>query len=143
MVVTASETQRRHNGDTVMKKTEPMSRRGPFDFDIDDLLHPARAFENPQHVNDPDLTLNEKRAILSSWASDACAIEAAPELRQAPGTATPVRFDDVMDALRALDREASEHIARLRAVAACWRIASWACSGASRTTAAPAPQLTP
>ena len=25
-------------------------------------------------MNDPDLTINEKRAILSSWASDACAI---------------------------------------------------------------------
>jgi hypothetical protein len=93
-----------------MKKTDPMSRRGPFEFDIENLLHPARAFQHPQHVvNDPDLTLNEKRAILASWASDACAIEAAPELRQAPGTAQPVRFDDVMDALRALDREASEH----------------------------------
>jgi len=93
-----------------MKKIDPMSRREPFDFDLDNLLHPARAFEHPQHVvNDPDLTLNEKRAILASWASDACAIEAAPDLRQAPGTAQPVRFDDVVDALRALDRQASEH----------------------------------
>jgi hypothetical protein len=24
---------------------------------------------------------NEKRAVLSSWASDACAVEAAPDLR--------------------------------------------------------------
>jgi hypothetical protein len=93
-----------------MKKIDTMSRRGPFDFDIDNLLHPARAFHHPQHVvDDPDLTLNEKRAILASWASDACAIEAAPELRQAPGTERPVRFDDVMDALRTLDRQASEH----------------------------------
>jgi hypothetical protein len=93
-----------------MKKTEQMCRWGPFDFDIDNLLHPARAFQHPQHVvNDPDLTLNEKRAILASWASDACAIGAAPELRQAPGTAQPVRYDDVMDALRTLDRQASEH----------------------------------
>jgi hypothetical protein len=90
-----------------MKKTEPITRRGPFDFDIENLLHPARAFGHPQHVvYDPDLTLNEKRALLASWASDACAIEAAPELRQGPGT---VRFDDVMDALRALDREAGGH----------------------------------
>jgi hypothetical protein len=93
-----------------MKKTDPMSRREPFEFDIDNLLHPARAFQHPQHVvSDPDLTLNEKRAILASWASDACAIEAAPELRQAPGTAQPVRYDDVMEALRTLDRQASEH----------------------------------
>lgn len=79
-------------------------------WDLDSLLHPAQAFEHPSNVvNDPDLTLNEKRAILASWASDACAIEAAPDLRCLPGRKTPVRFDDVMDALRALDREAREH----------------------------------
>jgi hypothetical protein len=100
-------------GDKPMKKIDPMFRRASFDFDIDDLLHPALAFENPQHVvSDPDLTLNEKRAILASWASDACAIEAAPDLRQAPGTSQPVRFDDVMDALRALDRQAGENYRR-------------------------------
>jgi hypothetical protein len=33
--------------------------------DLDNLLHPAQAFEHPSHVvKDPDLTLNEKRAIL-------------------------------------------------------------------------------
>lgn len=85
-------------------------KQKPFDFDIDNLLHPARAFKHPRHVvNDPDLTLNEKRAILASWASDACAVEAAPDLRQGPGTTTPVRFDDVMDALRALDRPGRDH----------------------------------
>lgn len=35
------------------------------DLDLDKLLHPAQAFELPQQVvDDPDLTLNEKRAIL-------------------------------------------------------------------------------
>jgi hypothetical protein len=78
-------------------------------FDIDSLLHPAQAFEHPSHVvNDPDLTLNEKRAILASWASDACAIEAAPALRYAPGGKKPVRFDDVMEALRTLDKQAQQ-----------------------------------
>jgi hypothetical protein len=93
-----------------MKKiVSAFPRRTPFDLDIDNLLHPARAFQHPRRVvEDPDLTLNEKRAILASWASDACAIEAAPGLRQAPGTAQPVRFDDVMDALRALD-QAGDH----------------------------------
>ena len=74
-----------------------------------DLLHPAQAFEHPSHVvNDPDLTLNEKRAILASWASDACAPEAAPHLRCAPGGKQPVLFDDVMEALRTLDKQANE-----------------------------------
>jgi hypothetical protein len=78
--------------------------------DLDALLHPAQAFEHPSDVvNDRDLTLNEKRAILASWASDACAMEAAPAFRRVPGQEKPVRFDDVMDALRALDREARRH----------------------------------
>jgi len=78
------------------------------DFNLDYLLHPAGAFRTPMEVvNDPDMTLQEKRAILASWASDACAVEAAPELRQPPA-APPVRFDDIMDALRHLDGEAAQ-----------------------------------
>ena len=73
-------------------------------FDLEELLHPAQAFKRPSEVvNDPDLTLNEKRAILASWASDACAVEAAPALRAA-ARGEPVRFDEIIDALRTLDR---------------------------------------
>jgi hypothetical protein len=83
-----------------------MNDRSRDAFDLSELLHPAQAFERPADVvNDPDLTLNEKRAILASWASDACAIEAAPALRAAPHGA-PVHFDEIMDALRTLDRQA-------------------------------------
>ena len=78
-------------------------------WDPEDLLHPAQAFEHPSHVvNDPDLTLNEKRAILASWASDASALETAPHMRCAPGGKKPALFDEVMDALRNLDKEARE-----------------------------------
>jgi hypothetical protein len=36
-------------------------------LDLDDLLHPTQAFAHPSDVvSDPDLTLNEKRAILAS-----------------------------------------------------------------------------
>jgi hypothetical protein len=77
-------------------------------FDLDALLHPAQAFEHPMNVvEDPDLTLSEKRAILASWASDACAVEAAPALRRPPGGGRIVQFDDVIDALQVLDRQAS------------------------------------
>lgn len=77
-------------------------------FDLDDLLHPASAFDSPSDVvADPDLTIYEKRAILASWASDACALEAAPELRE-PVRGKVVRFDDIIDALRALDDRDSE-----------------------------------
>ena len=51
-------------------------------FDLDALLHPARAFAHPMDVvRDPDLTLNEKRAILASWASDACAVDGKNDQR--------------------------------------------------------------
>jgi hypothetical protein len=84
-------------------------------LDLTALLHPAQAFSHPSDVvNDPDLTLNEKRAILASWASDACAVESAPALRCAPNGGRPVGFDDVMDALRALDEQDTTDSARYR-----------------------------
>jgi hypothetical protein len=73
--------------------------------DLDGLIHPSQVFDHPGDVlSDPDLSLNEKRAILASWAFDTCAIEASPELRRTPkgGLAS---FDTIMDALRTLDRE--------------------------------------
>ena len=79
-------------------------------LEIDALLHPARAFSHPiDVVRNCDLTLYEKRAILSSWASDACAVEDVPELRQ-PFPATTVKFDDIMDALRVLDSELERRV---------------------------------
>ena len=74
--------------------------------EIDALLHPARQYQSPAEVlADPSLTLSERRAILSSWASDACAVESMPSLRRAPFAARPVTFDQVMDALVQLDAD--------------------------------------
>jgi hypothetical protein len=71
---------------------------------LEPLLHPAQAFADPQDVvDDACLSLSEKRAILASWASDACAVEAAPGLRRAPGSASAVCVDDILEALRKLD----------------------------------------
>src|SRR4051812_29873808 len=76
-----------------------------FAVDVDGLVHPWRVFERPSDLlNDADLSLNEKRALLASWASDACAIEAAPALRKA-SSGRLVKFDEIMDALRTLDRQ--------------------------------------
>ena len=78
----------------------------PFDVDLDTLLRPALAFEHPRDVvGDPDLTLNEQRAILASWASDACAV--TPALRCVPGTERPLPVDEILEALRALDKQAN------------------------------------
>ena len=61
-------------------------------------------FDTPQQVlSDPDLTRQEKRAILSAWASDACAVESMPALRKAPGGRATVLFDEIVEALRGLD----------------------------------------
>jgi hypothetical protein len=92
-------------GDRIMEqhKKKPANRQAQFD--LDSLLHPAQAFTHPTDVvNDTDLTLAEKRAMLSSWASDARATEDRPALQHRPD-APPVAFDDVMDALRKLDRK--------------------------------------
>ena len=52
-----------------MEETMREHRKEYDRLDLDQLLHPAQAFLNPSEVvNDPDLTLNEKRSILASWA---------------------------------------------------------------------------
>lgn len=73
-------------------------------------FHPALGYAEPiDVVRDDDLTINEKRAILAAWASDAYAVEAAPALRRAPASERTVSIDDILEALRALDREAFDH----------------------------------
>jgi hypothetical protein len=71
---------------------------------LDRLIHPARFFSHPDGVlRDNALDVQEKRAILASWASDACAVESIPTLRKPPGATKPVTFDAIMDALQRLD----------------------------------------
>lgn len=75
-----------------------------MDFDLDQVLNPAAVFDHPRDVlNDPDLTKQEKRAILSAWVSDACAVQCLPGMRQLPDARAPVSFDEIIDALKSLD----------------------------------------
>jgi hypothetical protein len=77
----------------------------PSDAEVDQLLHPGRFYARPTDVvADELLTIDERRAILSSWASDACAVESNPPLRRPPLASAPVTFDEIMDALVQLDR---------------------------------------
>jgi hypothetical protein len=79
------------------------------DREIDQLLHPSRFYTRPSDVlADHLLTVEERRAILSSWASDAYAVESNPALRQPPHASEPVTFDEIMDALLQLDRLPSQ-----------------------------------
>jgi hypothetical protein len=72
---------------------------------LEKLLRPAVGFAHPHEVlRDPLLDAAEKRAILSSWASDASAVEDRPALRWLWGTQAPVPLDDVLEALSRLDR---------------------------------------
>ena len=54
-------------------------------------------------VNDPNLDVQQKRAILSSWASDLWTVESCPWLREVPGIKGPLRVSDIFAALRSLD----------------------------------------
>lgn len=54
-------------------------------------------------VKSPSLSIDDKRAILAAWASDYCAVDSKPALRQLPGT-EPVSIDEVQSALKELDR---------------------------------------
>ena len=93
------------------KPRDPSPREQLDELDLQSLLHPANAFDHPNDVvRDPDLSLNEKRAILASWASDACAVESAPALRKSKN-GTTVTFDDVLDALRTLDSQVDQTFA--------------------------------
>jgi hypothetical protein len=61
-------------------------------------------FSDPQEVLAyPALDISVKRAILASWASDACAVENLPNWRKLPEADVLVPLDDILDALRALD----------------------------------------
>jgi hypothetical protein len=67
-------------------------------------LRPAVGFSHPTDVlKDPLLGADEKRAVLSSWASDASAVRDDPTLRWLLGTPEPVRLSDVRAALARLD----------------------------------------
>src|SRR5688572_25078628 len=72
---------------------------------MEQVLHPGRAYERPgQVVGDSRISLAERRAILSSWSSAACAVESNPRRRQPPCSSEPVTFEEIMGALAEIDR---------------------------------------
>ena len=75
---------------------------------LERCLRPAVGFAHPRDVlKDPDLSLDEQRAILASWASDASAVQEEPGLRWLLGSPEPVPLDDVLEALHRLDRRSA------------------------------------
>src|SRR5258707_7336603 len=91
------------------KKIVSPSAAESLGAELERLLQPTRYFKHPRDVvRDATLTTGEKRAILSSWASDACAVESMPALRQILGSGHVVKFDEVIDALQELDGKADD-----------------------------------
>src|SRR5258706_9739836 len=88
------------------KKIVSASAAEPLGAEVERLLQPTRYFQHPR--DDDTLTTAEKRAILSSWASDASAVESMPALRQILGSGHVVKFDEVIDALQELDGKADD-----------------------------------
>ena len=79
----------------------PSKGLGPL---LGQLLRPAIGFNRPSDVlKDDDLSAEDKRAILATWASDGCAVEGRPQLRWMIGSDDPVPLDEVLEALERLD----------------------------------------
>ena len=74
------------------------------------FLSPEAVFADPfEVVAHPNLCIGEKRAILARWLARVCANEAAFGLKwMPPANGEPVQFDEVMDALRALEQGARD-----------------------------------
>ncbi|MHC1948088.1 hypothetical protein IF803_27370 [Bradyrhizobium sp. UFLA06-06] len=70
------------------------------------IFHPVSHYNSPGDVlNDARLSTDEKRVILSSWASDMYVIESQPALREVPGIPHRLRLADILAALKRLDNE--------------------------------------
>lgn len=83
-----------------------MSNANTIKSNLDPVFHPATHYASPDDVlNDGELSIPEKRIILSSFASDMFAVESCPALRAIPGMGHTLRLADILAALRRLDGE--------------------------------------
>jgi hypothetical protein len=83
-----------------------MSQIGRSTHSLDAVFHPASCYDSPEDVlSDAELSVDEKRAILSSWASDMYVVESEPGVREVPGIPQKLRLDDIMAALKRLDSD--------------------------------------
>ena len=83
-----------------------MSHANRTPNDVEPSFHPVSHYDTPDDVlNDAKLSTDEKRVILSSWASDMYVVESHPALRQVPGIPHQLRLDDILAALKHLDDE--------------------------------------
>jgi len=83
-----------------------MSQADRTDNNVEPLFHSVSHYDSPDDVlYDARLSTDEKRVILSSWASDMYVVESHPALREIPGIPHRLRLDDILAALKQLDDE--------------------------------------
>jgi len=81
-----------------------MSQADRTVHNVEPLFHPVSHYDSLDDVlDDATLSADEKRAILSSWASDMYVVESHPALREVPGIPHRMRLDDILSALKRLD----------------------------------------
>ena len=98
---TSSTEPRLHPPGGLVRSSAPSA---PTACDLNVAVQSVASFTIPQDVlADRVLTDSDKRALLASWASDACAVENLPNWRKLPETGALVPLDDILDALQALD----------------------------------------
>jgi len=73
---------------------------------VEASFHPVSHYDSPDDVlNDARLSIDEKRVILSSWASDMYVVESHPALREIPGIPHRLCLDNILTSLKQLDDE--------------------------------------
>ena len=81
-----------------------MSQANRTANNVQPFFHPVSHYGSLDDVlDDAKLSTEEKRLILSSWASDMYAVESHPALREVPGIPHTLRLDDILAALKHLD----------------------------------------
>ena len=66
-----------------------MSQATRTTYDVEPFLHMVSHYDSPADVlKDARLSTDEKRVVLSSWASDMYVVESHPSLREVPGSRT-------------------------------------------------------
>ena len=98
----------------------PMSEPHSLDLGDPGTVSPTQSFHTDPFdvVTDPDLTTEQKRALLADWASDARAVLDHPALRRLDNGAI-VDIDAVLAALKRLDGIELDPVAQFRAQS--WR----------------------
>ena len=85
-----------------------MSQANRTANNVEPIFHPVSHYDSPDDVlDDAKLSTEEKRLILSSWASDMYAVESHPALREVPGISHRLRLDDMLATLKRLGSAAT------------------------------------